>query len=257
MEKNSFINSFPQWDKNYISNIYDNIMLCKKIRRTIFTKEFVSPYIYNKLMLMEHELGVKTFCYGVFEEAERKMLAFDLYEEPEDYPIDLIKIVNKSKFKVLTHRDFLGTLMSFGVKREVLGDLLVENDYCYVPVIKDITSYIFNNLETIGNCPCEIEILDKNPDNIPKVKYEEKVIIITSLRLDNTISGICNLSRNEVNTLINNGSIMINHVQSSKRDKLVKPQDIVTVRGYGKYKIEEIVGETQKNRLKIAIKKYI
>jgi RNA-binding protein YlmH len=257
MEKNTFINSFIQWDKNYISNIYDNIMMCKITNNTTFTKEFVAPYIYNKLMLMENELGVKIFSYGVFEEAERKIIAFDLYEEPEDYPVDFIKISNKSKFKVLNHRDYLGTLMSFGLKREVFGDLLVVDDHCYVPVIKDITSYIISSLETIGNCPCEVEISNKDPKNIPQVKFDEKVIIITSLRLDNAVSGICNLSRNEVNALINNGSILINHLECVKRDKVIKPYDIITVRGYGKFKITEVLGETHKNRLKVAIKKYI
>jgi RNA-binding protein YlmH len=257
MEKNSFINSFIQWDKNYISNIYDNIMICKFTSNTTFTKEFVAPYIYNKLVPMENELGIKIFSNGVFQEAERKILAFDLYEEPEDYPIDLIKITNKSKFKVLTHRDYLGTLMSFGLKREVFGDVIVEDNHCYVPVIKDITSYIFSSLETIGNCPCEVEISNKDPRSIPQVKFHEKVIIITSLRLDNAVSGIYNLSRNEVNTLIHNGSIMINHMECVKRDKLVKPYDIITVRGYGKFKITEVLGETHKNRLKVAIKKYI
>ncbi len=42
-----------------------------------------------------------------------------------------------------------------------------------------------------------------------------------------------------------------------KKDKLIKPNDIVTIRGYGKYKISDIVGETQKNRLRVEIKKYI
>ncbi|MPM29040.1 hypothetical protein SDC9_75579 [bioreactor metagenome] len=256
MDKTAFINSFDQCDKNYISNIYNSIMICKKTHNTVFTKEFLIPYIYNKLINMEKELGIKVYCYGIYEECERKIVAFDLYEEPREYPIDLIKITNKSKFKNLTHRDYLGSLMSLGLKREVFGDLVVEDNNCYVPVLGDITNYILGSLETIGNCPCEIEILESNIENIPVVKFQEKVIICSSLRLDNVVSELSNLSRNDGNTLINNGSVMINHIICNKKDKLVKPLDIITVRGYGKFKMQEIAGETQKNRLKIVIRKY-
>ncbi|WP_017415679.1 RNA-binding protein [Clostridium tunisiense] len=256
MEKMTFINSFSEYDKNYMSNIYDNIVLCKKTHNTVFTKEFLIPYIYNKLSNMSNELGVKVYCYGVYEDSERKIVAFDLYEKPEEFPVDLIKVTNKSKFKNLSHKDYLGSLMALGLKREVFGDLVVEDDHCYVPAVRDITNYILGTLETIGHCPCELEILKNNPESIPKVKFQEKVIIFTSLRLDNIVSGICNLSRNESNSLISGGFVMINHITVSKKDKLVKPQDIITIRGHGKFRVQDIIGETHKSRLKVLIRKY-
>lgn len=257
MEKNAFLNSFSQCEKNFISRLYEDINLCKKTFSVIYSNEFVVPYVYNKLLEMQQELGVKIDTYGVFEECERKMISFSLEDTILSYPIDFLKITNKSKFKVLGHKDYLGTLMSLGVKREVFGDLVVEGNNCYVPVTMEITNYIIANLNTINTCPCDIKVIEQKVDEIPKVKYEEKVIIITSQRLDNVISGITNLSRNNANTLINNGSVLINHLECVKKDKIVKPQDIITIRGYGKYKLFDIVGETQKNRLKVLIKKYL
>jgi len=257
MDKNTFLNSFNQCEKNYISSLYDDMLLCEKINTVVFSKEFLIPYIYNKLIQLESALNVKILTYGVYEDCERKMVAFYTEDKPETFPIDLLKITNKSKFKSLAHKDYLGSIMALGIKREMYGDFIVEDDHCYVPVVSEVTSYIMNNLTHLGNCPCKIDILDQDICNVPKLKFDTRTIIITSLRLDNVIPGICNITRGNGNTLISNGSVMINHIECMKKDKLIKPNDIVTIRGYGKYKVSDIVGETQKNRLKIAIKKYI
>lgn len=257
MEKNAFINSFSQCEKNFISRIYEDINLCKKTFSVIYSNEFVVSYVYNKLIELQQELGVKVGTYGVFDECERRLVSFSQEEETLSYPIDFLKITNKSKFKELGHKDYLGTLMSLGLKREVFGDLIVEGNNCYVPVLMEITNYIIANLNTINTCPCEVKVIDQDSYEIPKVKFEEKVIIITSQRLDNVISGITNLSRNNTSVLISNGSVLINHMESTRKDKIVKPQDVITIRGYGKFKLFDIIGETQKNRLKVLIKKYL
>ncbi|MGN0613644.1 MAG: RNA-binding protein, partial [Porcipelethomonas sp.] len=58
--------------------------------------------------------------YGVFENAERKMLCvYREYFEPEDadFPVECITFTFRSGSS-LSHRDFLGALMALGIKRE-------------------------------------------------------------------------------------------------------------------------------------------
>lgn len=75
MDKKTFLNMFQEYDKNYISSIFEDIELCKNIDVPICTKEFVTPDIYYKLKVEENKLGVTVLGSGSFEECERRYYA--------------------------------------------------------------------------------------------------------------------------------------------------------------------------------------
>jgi len=257
MEKKDFLNGINYDDKNLISNIFNKMQIAEKTNKIIFSNEFVSPVIWNQILVICENDKVKSFTNGIFNDADRRMLSFSCYDEPVTYPIKLLKITNKSKFSNIDHKDYLGAIMSLGIKREKLGDLIIEGETCYAPVCSDISSYIINNLIKIKNCHCEVDEYDFTLCNLPERKFEEKTIISTSFRLDGMISGICNVSRNSSSQLISTGKILVNYYQCLKKDKIIKNNDTLTIRGYGKFKVADIVGTTQKGRLKVVIKQYI
>ncbi len=258
MDKKAFLNHFKEYDSNYVAGLYEDIKLCKAIHTPITTKEFITPDIYSKLLLLKKELGVNINSNGIFEECERRILAFttDKYEFIA-YDVKIIRIKNKSKFKKLTHKDYLGALMSLGIRRNVLGDLIVEEDMCYVPVVGDISEYILNNLTTIGKCPCEIEILSEGYGHIPSPKFKESTIICTSLRIDSIVSAVCNISRIKASNMISGGLVLVNYNVYTQKDKVVDIMDTMTIKGYGKYKVHCILGETVKGRIRLVVRKYI
>lgn len=257
MDKNSFFNSINHEDVNLISNIFNKMQIAEKTNKIIFTNDFLSPIIWNKISNVCENYKIKSFTNGIFKDADRRMLAFSNQDEPIAYPIKLLKISNNSKFSTLDHKDYLGAIMSLGIKREKLGDLIVQDTICYAPVCSDISSYIINNLSSIGNCPCKISEYNCTVHEIPERKFKEKIIIATSLRLDSMVSAICNVSRNKSVGLISSGKILVNYFQCLKKDKIIKCNDTLTIRGYGKIRVSEIVGSTQKDRLKIAIMQYV
>jgi RNA-binding protein YlmH len=258
MDKKTFLNMFKDHDKNYISSIYEDIQLCRNIEVPIYIKEFVTPDIYMNIKNNESKLGVFVYGTGVFDDSERKILCFSTNTyEALDYDIHVIRIKNKSKFKELKHKDYLGAIMALGVKRDLFGDLIVQGDACFVPMVNAISQYVQDNLTTIGNCPCSIDIVDISSEDIPKIKFEEKSIIVTSLRLDNVVPSICNMSRAKCTEFIGNGSVLLNYLTCNRKDKLVEMKDTITIRGFGKYKVNSIEGETSKGRLKLLIGKYI
>ncbi|MEG0306301.1 MAG: YlmH/Sll1252 family protein [Clostridium sp.] len=258
MDKKTFLDVFKDHDKNYISSLYEDINLCRIIDGPIYTKEFITPDIYINLKKQESRIGVSINGNGVFTNSERKMLCFSMGTEiPKSYGIDMIQITNKSKFKDLAHKDFLGAIMSLGIKRSLFGDLVVKEDSCFVPISESVSQYIIENLTTIGNCPCTIKQIDTDSDIIPDVTFEDKSIIATSLRLDNIIPSICNISRAKGTILITSGAVLLNYLQCDVKDKLIEINDTITIRGFGKYKLHMITGETGKGRVKLLIGKYI
>jgi len=257
MDKNYFLNGINYDDKNLISNVFSKIQIAEKTNKIIFSNDFVSPSIWNQVLVICENDKVKSFANGIFKDADRRMLSFSCYEEPLTYPITLLKITNKSKFSNINHKDYLGAIMSLGIKREKLGDLIIQDEICYAPVCSDISGYIVNNLNKIKNCPCVVDEYDYTLINLPERKFEEKIIISTSFRLDGMISAICNVSRNSSTQLIATGKILVNYYQCLKKDKIIKNNDTLTIRGYGKFKVKEIIGSTQKGRLKVVINQYI
>ena len=257
MDKKHFLGSISCEDKNLISNIFNKIQIAEKTNKVIFTNDFLPPAIWHQIMDIGEDYEVKTFTNGIFNDADRRMLSFSSDITPITYPIDLLKISNKSKFSKVDHKDYLGAIMSLGVKREKLGDLIIQDSFCYAPVCNDISDYIISNLNKIKNCPCIVAKYDYILNDLPERKFEEKVIISTSFRLDCLVSAVCNISRNSSVELISTGKILVNYFNCLKKDKVIENNDTLTIRGYGKFKVVEIVGNTQKGRLKVVIKQYI
>lgn len=245
-------------DKIKLSNVDDKICLAYKTNMVFYSSEFYTPDECNEIKVISNKRGVNFYSYGVFKDAERKMVAFSAEEEKKlFYPLELLKIKANTKFLNLKHRDFLGSIMALGIKREKLGDLILKNDCCYLPVAKDMVDFIKYNLQYINKSPCKISLLDIINDEIPQYSFEERVIITTSNRLDSMVSSLCNVSRSKSIEWIEMGNILIDYVPVCKKDYRVKANSVITVRGYGKYRIGDILGYTQKDRIKIEIKKFI
>ncbi|MTK11103.1 MAG: RNA-binding protein [Clostridiaceae bacterium] len=256
MDKKTFLNKMSFVDNSIASKIYDKIILTQRTTRTTYTSELYTPDIYKTLEHMSSELDVKVNCYGVFEDAQRKIIAFS-EEDVWYYPIDLLKISTNAKFTKLEHKDYLGAIMALGIKREKLGDLILKNDECYLAVHNEITDYIKMNLTSVGKSTCTINILDVNSSEIPVYDFQNIIVNVSSLRIDCVVSALCNISRGKAEELIRQGKVLIDYSEALRKDKILKEDCIITIRGYGKFKILEEAGWTGSGRVKIQVKKFI
>lgn len=256
MDRKKFQNNFKNIDEYLLGELCDIIELCEEIDYPVYSKYFYPPNISETLTKIN--IGGITFkkCGLTFECEKNIIVAIpngfldDLY-----FPIKYFKIINKSKFKVLEHKDYLGTIMSLGLKREVLGDLIVENNCCYGVVIEDIYPLLFSEIKEIGHTP--VEIVEITQNEIPSLKFEEKTITVSSLRIDNIVSEIINISRGKSVELLENGSVLLNYNIEKEKNLGVKTGDIITIKKYGKFKILEELGINKKEKIRIKIKKFI
>lgn len=236
----------------------------------ITNTNFLSIDERNEIITIERALSssVRTYYFGGYEDAERTVAVFvpAFYEAGEDIakffsenesdnPISLIKLT-KDRFSSLSHRDYLGSLMGLGLKREVLGDIIVTEDGCYIFCLKSIAKYICENLSKAGRGAVECKICGINELPKSEENYEEVFLSIASLRLDNIVSASFNLSRTLAVEAINKGIVFVNSVRAVKSDMLVKENDKVVLRGKGKIILSEIIGQNKKGRMHINIKKY-
>jgi Uncharacterized conserved protein, contains S4-like domain len=220
---------------------------------TIFTQDFLTPNIWSFFYKrLSHVLEID--CYGAFEESERRMISFNnIYNSP--YPITMLKIINNSKFKTLEHKDYLGAILSLGIKRSKIGDLVIKENKCYFVVCEEIGKFVVDNLISVGKNPCTVEMVTEI-DELPRIDLTESIINVASLRADAIVSEIANCSRANAVKLIDSGKVLIDYSDDINKSSEVKFDSRITIRGKGKYIISEIIGKTKSDKLRIKIKKY-
>lgn len=206
------------------------------------------------------ELSTGFQIWGGYEYAERQMIAF----LPEallfdwEYPLVLCKIelLNHRFAEPLSHRDVLGSLMSLGIERSKIGDILVKDNRIYVFCHEKISSFLMEELTRIRHTTVAVSLAElKDPDIRPNLKQEETTV--SSNRLDALLASMCHLSRGQAAELIQKGLVFINGKQMSGGSVSVKPEEIISVRGMGRFRFEDLLGETKKGRIRIRYSKYI
>ena len=257
MDKKKFINLFLEEDPSIISSLYDKIELCKKINGTIYSDIFLPPQIWSKLIEYEVDLEILVEVEGLSKDSEKKMVAFKSYysEDFIDFPIKFIKITPKSKFIKLEHRHFLGSILSTGIKREKLGDLIVNNGEGFTVIHKGLYDFLITHLKTIGKTNIEINEVGKK--DIPPYKFIVEDYLLASQRLDLVVATFTHKSRNEGAKLVESSQVMLNYKTNTNKSFNIKNNDLITIRRYGKFIFLGSAGETKKGKLKVKFKKFI
>lgn len=174
------------------------------------------------------------------------------------FEIKIVKIEYPSKFVKINHRNVLGTIMSLGINRNVIGDIIVTSDEqpeIYVFVVSEMVTYLQNNLLSINNSSVKLkEVLPTDLENINFKEAIEKQLIVSSKRLDVIIAGVLNISRNEVNRYFDEKKILINHQVCENHHYECKSTDLISVRKFGRIILDEEVKMTKKNNFVIKVK---
>lgn len=206
--------------------------------------------------LKEQKYKTPFFLFGGFANAERCVACFSEYDNVA-FPIVCIKVEPlQQKFAdKLNHRDFLGSLMNLGIDRSVLGDIKIDNNVGYVFCLDSIADYLIENLTRIKHTSVKCCKNNEIPEFITKLP-DESQIIVSSLRADTIVAGIYKLSRNNVSQLFLQDKVFINSKAIKKEGTLIKENDVVSVRGYGKFIYSGTEKSTKKGRYVICVRIY-
>lgn len=228
-------------------------------------------YTYTDFMGVAEQSDFLTFrkeveyawpdIYGGYEGADRVLIRFGNKEEigyEEEYPVACLHITPllKKFADELSHRDFLGAIMNLGIERSTIGDIKVSDKEAYLFCLSSIADYIKDNLDKVKHTNVKVEIINDYEDSVKSVFEEEpkaKQIVISSLRADGIISKVYNVSRNETLLLFQSQKVYVNGRLSENNSGKVKSGDVISVRGYGKFKLTDEPKETRKGRISIMV----
>lgn len=207
--------------------------------------------------LLVHEGNPRHAFSGGFDTAERRVLLLlpDYMEEIEEEDLPFAAIRARFHPTVeLSHRDFLGSLMGIGIKRETVGDILVGERSCDMLVLKEVLPFLLSGFESVGRTAVTVA-----PISLTEVtKPEEKTTVLTdtvaSLRLDAIAAIGFSLSREKAADAIRAGKMFVNSSASLKPERLMSVGDVVSMRGFGKFQMDVIGGQSRKGRTFISLR---
>ena len=246
-------------DRVLFARVYDRLTSAEQKNIPGFTC-FLAPreQVLTKRLLPHMELHF----FGGSPEAERAVCCWlpDYLDADwlrgEDSPIAAVRATFFEKDK-LTHRDFLGSLMGCGIKRETVGDIYVGDGTCDFLVTREILPYVLDNLVSAGRTKLHVEQISLESLAGPQFTLKEIRDTVSSLRLDSIVGSGFNMARGKASALIETGKVSLNDLPCIKPDKLLNEGDKVSARGFGKLILAQVGGKTKKDRISILIEKYV
>ena len=157
----------------------------------------------------------------------------------------------------LTHRDFLGSLMGSGIKRETVGDIYAAIGSCDFLVLREILPYVLQNVTSAGRTKLSLQEISLADIQLPQQAVKTVRDTVLSLRLDGIISSGFSISRGKAADYVSAGKAELNYLPCMKGDKQVSEGDLVSVRGLGKLRLEKVGGNTKKGRISIEISRFL
>ena len=248
--------------------------LCARAERgELGATRFLSPKEQYALSvyLNSHGFRGRYIVFGGYVDAERCRVFIlpeyienaetygDISPYIEDKPISAIRIVG-SGYRKLTHRDFLGSLLALGIERDVVGDIVVrsgEKDEAVVFCDGVIEEFLLAELKRIANDAVKTETFTVSDDFVSERRFLHISDTVASARLDCIVAAICSLSREKARAAIISGLVEVNFENETAPDKNLSVPAVVSVRGYGKFRINSVSDITRKGRLRLDADKYL
>lgn len=236
----------------------------------VFTK-FLNLNGQSILCSIKKQLTTSYLLFGGYTFAERQMVAFipdETFHDLSNFPIDLLKIsLSKRKFsQSITHRDVLGTIMSLGLNRDVIGDIIVrekeDQTNIYIFCDRKMSEFIIDNLTEIKRTRVIVQkiSMDDKETNVDiedlKPVFKSVNELIVSNRIDVVIAKAYHFSRENSKKYILAQKVFINGRIVNKISEECNDNDIISVRGCGRFVFSKSESLSKKGKIKAVFKFY-
>ena len=199
----------------------------------------------------------KVEFFGGFDDAERKkakIISNEYYDV--DYDIVCLKAKFNNKFNRVEHRNILGAVHNLGINFNRFGDIIVLENEVYIFVDDEIADYIAMEFTKAGRVNLDFQRVDLTEVKIEK-KYEDFEIVSSSFRIDSIVAKITNKSRSKVKEFLEQDFIKLNHVILRNGEKTCTPDDIISIRKYGRYVVKDYTQNKKSLKYRITISKLV
>ncbi len=166
--------------------------------------------------------------------------------------------VKGSKYRELTHRDYLGAILRTGLERDAIGDIAVQNEHeAILFCSRTVAGFLCENLKRVANDAVKCCICRIGEGFTDGRHYQPINETVASPRLDCVVAALTDLSRERAQELIRTGLVEVDFEPVERTDLMLSPSVTLSVRGYGRYILRDFPGETRKGRLRLSADKIV
>ncbi|HWP79269.1 MAG TPA: YlmH/Sll1252 family protein [Candidatus Acidoferrum sp.] len=195
--------------------------------------------------------GLPCALEGGHPEAERRVADFGAAAKIAC--LEIAPLMEKFAGDV-THRDFLGALMGLGLRRETMGDIVLVGKRGYLFCLESVADFIMAQLSEVGRTRVKVTrgTLPEGAAALP----EAVSVVVSSLRLDGLVAAVFDLSRAQSAELFAKERVLLGGTPAKGPAQEARAGDIISVRGFGRFRFDGEARETRKGRLRVMIRKY-
>ncbi len=251
MQKAELVAKYAQnnEDKLFLAHVLDKEAVC--VHKNIPAEgDFLDVRQQALVLSMAPQLEIKPVLWGGYEDAERKMLFF-LPEYLAAPPADALMVIKADHrdAKAPGHRDYLGSLLGLGVKREGVGDILVSDLGAQIIVRASLADFFLTNYTQAGRVHLSVSSLPVSALEIPETEPIFKTASLASLRADAVLAAAFSVSRSLAAEAVRAGKVHLNNLPLLKGDKVLAVGDKIRWQGKGRFILAETGGTSRKGRL--------
>lgn len=251
------LNNLSNEEKQFVLHIEDLITLSGKRFKPCFSC-FLNERQAEIVRTILNMAGVDSYSFwGGYEGASRVIFGvYPDYFDFSDIDFPLVQLnISYRQADSITHRDILGSLMGLGIKRETVGDIVIEQGLASFFVKSELSDYVTSQITKIGRIG--VSFCDKSVDfEASAQSFEERTAVVSSLRIDSIVSAAANISRGKAQTVIASGLTAKNYETVYNTDCKVNSGDKISVRGYGKFTVEFDGSVSKKGKHRILLKQF-
>ena len=250
MQKAELLNRYAKTndDALFLAQLLDKSTLCAR-KNIPVSGDFLDPHKQALTQALSAHLPVFPTLWGGYPDAERKMIFFlpDYMEAPPEDAISLLVLTHRDA-RSPHHRDYLGSLLGLGVKREGVGDILVEPQKAQVLIRASLSDFFLSQYTKAGRVQLSVSVLPLSALSIVNAEPVFKTASLASLRADAVLSAAFSVSRSMALEAIEAQRVYLNNLPLTKADKLLEARDKIRWQGKGRFVLEEIGGTSRKGR---------
>lgn len=256
-DKVSIYQHFREHEHPFVDRVFDWMNQAKD-NYTIYVTDFLNP---RERKIIENVIGtrneeVKFQFFGGFEEAERQRAVIAPYFieiDENDFEVVALEATYASQFVSLSHRDVLGAFTSLGIDRKMIGDITVHDGIIQIITTESFKQFLMQQLTKIKRTNVSFKEIPLSSLKKIEEKWVKRNYTVSSLRLDVIVKTVFRLSRTNAVKLIKGEKVSVNYSIETDPSMVLEEGDLLSTRGYGRCKIEQISGKTKKDKIRLVV----
>ncbi len=197
--------------------------------------------------------------WGGYHGAERSKIMFRQvgHAGETDWQIAAVCAEWDPRYRLIGHRDVLGSLLGLGLERDVFGDVIMRGATAQVVVDTPLAAYLLQEWKHIANIGVRVTPLPLT-DIVPKEEVcKELRATVASLRLDAIGAAGFGISRSKMAAAVAAEKVRVNWQRAKGPAQTLAVGDVISFRGRGRVILAELTGTSRKGRPGVRLERYL